>query len=421
MVFHVILLLTFLISPILIILLTERNRIASKIGSILIAYGLGLVIGNIGLIPEMSQSLRDYLKFNEGVKLSGILELFSQGEIEETDIMAFRIHKMQNTLLTISIPVALPLLLFSLNIRLWLRMAGKTITSMFLALFAVLLVVCALVVIYREKIEDINKIAGMLVGLYTGGTPNLAALKMMLNVDAETYLKVHTYDMIPSLAYLLFLVSFGKFIFRRILAPYPMPKNEAVYSQLIFEENAYAGFLKKKTLVPLLKALLLSVLIFALAGSLTLIVPQNVQMLSVILTITTLSILASVIPRVNQIEKTFELGMYFILLFSVVVASMANVRSLTDISVPLLMLISLVIFGSLFIHTLLAKIFRVNADILMVTSTALICSPPFVPMVAGALNNKEIVVSGLTVGIMGYAIGNYLGVMVSWVFQLFLP
>ena len=47
------------------------------------------------------------------------------------------------------------------------------------------------------------------------------------------------------------------------------------------------------------------------------------------------------------------------------------------------------------------------------------CSPPFVPMIAGALNNKEIVVSGLTVGIMGYAIGNYLGVLIAGAVHIF--
>ena len=138
-------------------------------------------------------------------------------------------------------------------------------------------------------------------------------------------------------------------------------------------------------------------------------------MLVVILIITTLGIIASLIPRINKIEKSFELGMYFILVFSIAVASMANYRRLLDISGDLMALITITVFGSLLIHTILSKIYKVDADTHMVTSTALICSPPFVPMVAGALNNKEVVVSGLTVGIVGYAAGNYLGVIISFV------
>jgi uncharacterized membrane protein len=67
-------------------------------------------------------------------------------------------------------------------------------------------------------------------------------------------------------------------------------------------------------------------------------------------------------------------------------------------------------FGSLLLHLLLSRIFRVNADDYLITTTAFIYSPPFVPVVAAALKNKEVIITGITVGIIGYIIGNYLGV-----------
>jgi uncharacterized membrane protein len=39
---------------------------------------------------------------------------------------------------------------------------------------------------------------------------------------------------------------------------------------------------------------------------------------------------------------------------------------------------------------------------------------PFVPAVAGALKNKQVIISGLTVGVLGFAIGNYLGILLAW-------
>jgi uncharacterized membrane protein len=74
-----------------------------------------------------------------------------------------------------------------------------------------------------------------------------------------------------------------------------------------------------------------------------------------------------------------------------------------------------VITVTFLIHALLAKIFKVDADTLIITSTALICSPAFVPMMAGSLNNRSIILGGLTVGIIGYAIGNYLGIFTALV------
>ena len=79
--------------------------------------------------------------------------------------------------------------------------------------------------------------------------------------------------------------------------------------------------------------------------------------------------------------------------------------------------VAVVIFGSLIIQALLSKIFKVDADTFIITPTAFICSPPFVPVVAGALRNREIIFSGLTVGIIGYAIGNYLGVFIAWLLK----
>jgi uncharacterized membrane protein len=136
-------------------------------------------------------------------------------------------------------------------------------------------------------------------------------------------------------------------------------------------------------------------------------------MLVVILTITTLGILASFVPAINKLPKTFELGMYLILVFSIDVASLVDITEMFGAEPKLFYYITYVIFGALFFHVLASRFFKIDRDTVMVTSTALICSPPFVPAVAGAIKNKNVVVSGLTVGIIGYAIGNYLGVVIA--------
>lgn len=411
--------LSYIIVPVLILVLTAKSKLANRVGAVLIAYGIGVVIGNVGLFPMPGLYLTEFIAGSDKVTLQDILLLQQKGLISSDDVLAFRVQSIQDLFLTITIPLSLPLLLFSLNVRIWFRMAGKTALSMLLAMLALLFILAIGVLWFGPKIPEIAKISGMLVGLYTGGTPNLAALKMALNVDAETYLKVHTYDLIPSLGYLIFLITFGKWMFRRILPRYPVT-NRGEFDDISFTENAYNGIFRRKKILPLLKAIGLSVLIFGISGALTLVVDGKNEMLVVIMAITTLSIIASLIPAVNKVDKTFEAGMFFILVFCVVVASMANMQRLADLSGALFAFITWTIFGTLIIHTLLSKLFKVDADTLMITSTALMCSPPFVPMIAGALNNKEIVVSGLTVGIMGYAIGNYLGILVAGVLQILI-
>ena len=133
-----------------------------------------------------------------------------------------------------------------------------------------------------------------------------------------------------------------------------------------------------------------------------------------ILLITTLGITASLIPAVNKIETTFHLGMYLILVFCLDVASMADLTNLGVSSLYLLYYIAMAVFGTLFLQVLLSKLFNIDADTTIIISTTLICSPPFVPVIAGALKNKQVIISGLTIGVLGYAIGNYLGIFMGW-------
>jgi uncharacterized membrane protein len=104
------------------------------------------------------------------------------------------------------------------------------------------------------------------------------------------------------------------------------------------------------------------------------------------------------------------------------VASKADLIALFDVEniqlmVHLLLYIALVIVGSLILHALLSWIFRINVDDYIITSTALSNSPPFVPVVAAAIRNKEVVIPGMIIGVIGYAIGNYLGVAIAYLLK----
>ncbi|MBN2612806.1 MAG: DUF819 family protein [Bacteroidales bacterium] len=412
----IILIVIYTITPAIIIYLTERNSIANRIGTVILAYCFGLVLGHIGLIPSASAFFHELMAANKKFTMQQLLLLQDQGLITASDILFFKIRKLQDLFMTITIPVAIPLLLFSLNIKDWFRMAGKTFLALVLGIAAVILIVGGGFFLFRGQVPDLWKVSGMLIGLYTGGTPNLASLKMMLGVNPETYILTHTYDTVIGVAYLFFLITIGKKIFRKYLNPYPR-KDGYFEGSTASINGEYKGMLSREKLLPLLKALGITIIIFIVAGLLSLMVNENQVMIVVILTITTLSIFVSLIPQVNKIDKTFELGMYFILIFSMVVASMADIKQLVHISPALFFYITVSVFGTLLMHVFLSKIFKVDADTVMVSSTALICSPPFVPLVAGALNNKEVVVSGLTIGIIGYAVGNYLGVLLAYFLQ----
>jgi uncharacterized membrane protein len=223
-----------------------------------------------------------------------------------------------------------------------------------------------------------------------------------------------TYDIIVGAFTIIFFITAGPRVFRAILPPFKhlgesVDTDQAVAEAESFED--YSGMFKKGRLLPLLKAFGISLLIAVLSAGIAMLFPKSSFTAVAILFITTLAILGSLIPWLNRVDKTFQLGMYFVLVFSFAVASMSNLSVMFTIGfLGLFGYVLYAYFGSIILHLLLSKIFKVNADDYLITTTAFIYSPPFVPVVAAALRNKDVIITGITVGIIGYIIGNYLGV-----------
>ena len=140
-------------------------------------------------------------------------------------------------------------------------------------------------------------------------------------------------------------------------------------------------------------------------------------MMFFILAITSISIAVSFIKPIHDLDYGNAIGMYLIYIFSIVVASMANVRALDFTGA--LWIIGFLFFMeivSLTLQLLSAKIFKIDADTAVIASVTYINSPPFVPMIAASMKNSRVLMPGLSIGIIGYAVGNYLGVLI---FQLF--
>lgn len=409
----------YLTFPLLIIYLCKKWSILQKLGTIVFAYLFGLILGSSGIFPEGSDQYKLALQGRAALPGAELEQLISNGTIAVEDKFVNQIASVQDLIPTIVVPLAFPLLLFSLNIKRWLKYARKGFISVALALVAGLVMVTAGFFIWKDTIPESWKLAGMFEGIYTGGTPNFVAIKMALNVDPNLFVIVSTYDMVIGAGLVLFFITIAPRIFRFILPKFSEEKGISVEAGEIAKETEnlddFSGMLNKKTLLPLLKALGISVIIFALSGGLSLALPMLPQMVVVILSITTLAILASLIKPLNRIEKTFQLGMYLILIFSLTVASMADLKSMFGIGMlNLILFITWCYFGSLILHLILAKIFRIDADNFLITATAFIFSPPFVPLVANALKNKDVIVTGITGGIIGYILGNYFGVALAY-------
>ncbi|MCW0481893.1 DUF819 family protein [Gaoshiqia sediminis] len=419
----VLLVLLYFLIPVVIIWLTHLSKTIQKIGAVVIAYVTGLVFGNVGILPNASAAFREILAGNTCLPSDELMTYAEQGLIPGSDLLVNQIAGLQHTLLNVVIPLAIPLLLFSLNLKRWLRLAKGAMFSLLLGLSSLLVVVVAGYFLFGKQIMEGWKVAGMLIGIYTGGAPNLAAISTALNVEPNQYILTNTYDMVLGAFCLIFLLTSAQRLFNLFLPRFSDSHRELVHEQIRLEQediDNYRGMLTEKGIPKLVIAFGLSVLIAAAGGGLGLLFPESAQTTVAILSITTFSLAASMVRAVNRLEKTFQFGMYFIIVFSLIVASMGDLRSMFSIEfLNLFFYVMLSVFGSMLVHVFLSWLFRVDSDTTIITITALTYSPPFVPVVAGALKNKDVIISGLTVGILGYAFGNYLGIALAFLLKGF--
>ncbi|MBW7859177.1 MAG: DUF819 family protein, partial [Leptonema sp. (in: Bacteria)] len=222
-----------IIGPGILIFLSSRSKVLDKIGVVLLSYIVGVIIGNSGLTGPDTLSLQ---------------KSFSE----------------------ISVAIALPLLLFSIDIKTAFKNAGRALFTLLLAALSVAIVGTLLFFWLGNSTNHASELAGMAVAVYTGGTPNLAAVKTALQVPDEIYIKFHTYDTVSGLLYLLFVFSFAKPIFSRFMKtdtvstnPSSEVSNSEETESIGVEE--YGSLIYPKSWPPILLALVLSLVIVGIS------------------------------------------------------------------------------------------------------------------------------------------------------------
>lgn len=391
-----------------------------KIGAVLLCYGFGIFIGNIGLLPSASESYFQLLQEEVYIPFKQMSEYLAAGLVSEQDVSRNIIAFLQDFFSTYTIMLCLPLILFSLDVKKWLGHVRSAMGSLLIGLFAVILMIFMGYWLFKDSITEIWKVSGLLVGVYTGGTPNMAAIKTALDVPQELYILTHTYEMTLGAIYLIFIFSVGQRVLLWVLPPYKSSnkkESEKTAKSLQEEYESYTGLFKKEIFRPLMVAFVISGAILGVSFLISKLFSDEFSDAVTVIGVTTFGIGLSFVPKIRKIKKTFQLGMYLILIFCIAVSSMADISKLANISISLFYYVGLAMFGSLILHVAIARIFKIDADTVIISGSALICSPPFVPVVASALKNREVILTGIFVGIAGYAIGNYLGVIIAYILK----
>lgn len=380
----------YILFPIFMIWATPKSKILSKLGPACWCFFAGIIFGNIFVAPESHTAVRNVF--------TGAL-----------------------------VPIAMPMLLVGTNIVKWSKISGwKTVKATLVHMLAVSLVAIGLCAVFADKIPDAWIMAGGLSAAWMGAFLNLSAVVTALGISAAVFTVMPIFMNLMTLPHMGFLVSGQNFLAKWLSVPKDSEANTMNVSQEELENMdgtswpVYVRLVKDVFTHPvdLLKLIFMIALSVATYEFFLFVKPYFPSQWSSIVPIVGCSVMGvvySFIPFLTSIKGSFQVGMLLVFIMAPAMTSSAQLSALTGEMVGTVGLF--IILGFVLVPTvyfLICKLFKVDRNTAMVVDCGCIQAPMMVPPVANALKDKNAMVSGIAGGLIGYAMGNFLGLIIAY-------
>ena len=327
----------------------------------------------------------------------------------------------------LAISIAIPLLLFSANLIEAKKLSKTVLKSITSLVVSAVIVTSITFFVYGKTIGFGAELSGMAIGLYTGGTPNLNAIGNIFSLDLDTIAVANLSDMIIGAIFYLFLLILSKPLLSKILKSSSdisyisedsviLNNEDLDNNKFVFSKELGFRFLWALgiTIVGALFGILIWIILGAEDGRMNdFLVPV------MMVTVTILGIAFSFNEKIRKTKGMNTLGQYFILVFSFALASSLDFTELEDLFGDILVLFGIITLGVFVLHIIISKFMDIDVDCTIVTLTAGVYGPAFVPAITKQIKNDALTVPGLIVGSIGYAIGTFLGAGLGFLFLLF--
>jgi|TARA_B110000240_G_scaffold198341_1_gene258488 uncharacterized membrane protein len=307
------------------------------------------------------------------------------------------------------VPVAVPLLLLKANLRRIIPETGPMLGAYFLGVTGTVIgaVLGFLILPIGDEGADL---AGILSASYIGGSMNFAAVAEALEFDDGTLLTAAlAADNVVGTVHLLLVALIPSVLFLRRWIPSPIVENSSPLAQNITSRD------EKQTplnVAHLSFALMLSLAICAAGyGVANYVAMESFGILFV--TVITLIIANIFHDKLKDIDGEFEAGMLLMYVFFATIGAGADVGVMLDGGLMIFVYASLIVMTHVLVILVGAKFLKMDLAEIVIASLACVGGPVAPVAVASSRGWHALVTPGLMVGILGYAIANFIGVGVA--------
>ena len=367
--------------------LVGRYSVAAKISPILIILGFTALLSNTGVIPT-----------------SG---------------------KFYDNLMDYALPFAVCLIL--LNVRLTdLKKAGMPMLIAFAIASFCSFAACIvggwiLIHQFNGALDGQGwKIVGPYIGTYIGGSLNFFSMWGALDMQNPSLLAaanaVDNLTLVPIFAFWMVVPKFlEKF--------YPAPPTDAQIelANSIGKKSPTPFILQDIVMLAFLAMFIMFVSKYIRVNILAKYIPSEyMSALPTILIITTLALICGRIKFIKNLKGMQDLGNVAFYLFFAGVGALMDIPKAIKLAPVLFIFVAIVIVIQITLALLLGKIFKVNLRVLAVAELAAKAGPSTVIAYTNAKGWSYLSLPGAAAGLLGYAVGNYIGFAGAYLLKFIL-
>lgn len=332
------------------------------------------------------------------------------------------------------VPIAIPMLLFKADLRKVWKESGKVLGIYLLSGLGTIIGAFISFFLLQKAIPELYKLSAMMVGTYTGGSMNLVAMSDAFPLTDKTLLgsAVVADNLFMGIYFVsLTIIPTIKFFKKHYSHPY----EDEMEKYGTAGENKAAQFWAKKdiSLLDIAKVISISFVIVAISTELGKYIssfkPKEAGFLiellfglfgnKYLLLTTITAILATYTNVLAKISGAEEIGTFLIHIFFAVIGAPASIEIILKKAPWLLVFCALIVVINMIITFIFGKIFRFSVEECCIATNANVGGPTTAAALAIARGWNKLVVPAMLVGILGYVIGNYYGLIVGNILKTF--
>jgi uncharacterized membrane protein len=350
-----------------------------------------------------------------------VMILFLAGLLSNVGLIANR-TPFYEALADFTVPFAVCLILFTVNLADLKRVGGPLLAAFAIACAGTAIGALTAGLLLDPQLAkilgaDTWKLAGPFTGTYTGGSLNFFALWDGLEIgNPDLFAAANAVDNLTLFPLFALWVMVPTWMGRW----YPVANFWGTIGEDATADREPTA--KTELRIPDVVALTFTALAIMAVSDLikARLIADLMPSFPTILIVTTLALILAQFRFIGRLQGAYEFGNLSFYLFFCAVGAMINVKMAIILSPILFLYVMIVIVVHMVSVYGVGRLLRLDIKILTIASAAAKTGPPSVIALANVHGWKTLVLPGVAMGLLGYAIGNYLGFAAAHVMKALL-